>query len=60
MLLNQGKAFAQGRYLLPLLPLLGLAAAAVVRSPALTGGVLGGLAAWQLASLGIVMARFHA
>jgi hypothetical protein len=60
MLLNQGRAFAQGRYLLPLLPLLGLAAAAVVRSPALTGGLLGGLAAWQLASLGIVMARFHA
>jgi len=60
MLLNQGKAFTQGRYLLPLLPLLGLTAAAVVRSAALTGSLLGGLAAWQLVSLAIVMARFHA
>jgi hypothetical protein len=60
MLLNEGNAFTQGRYLLPLLPLLGLAAAAVVRSAALTGGLLGGLAAWQLASMAIVMARFHA
>jgi hypothetical protein len=60
MLLNQGKAFTQGRYLLPLLPLVALAAAAVVRRAALTGGLLGGLAAWQLASLAIVMARFYA
>jgi 4-amino-4-deoxy-L-arabinose transferase-like glycosyltransferase len=60
MLLNQGKAFTQGRYLLPLLPLLALVAASVVRSAALTGGLLGGLAAWQLVSLAIVMARFHA
>jgi hypothetical protein len=60
MLLNEGKAFTQGRYLLPLLPLLALAMAALVRRGALAGGVLGGLAAWQLASLAIVMARFHA
>ena len=60
MILNQGKAFTQGRYLLPLLPLVALAAATVVRRAALIGGLLGGLAAWQLASLAIVMARFHA
>jgi hypothetical protein len=60
MLLGEGVAFTQGRYLLPLLPLLGLAVAAVVRSSAPAGAVLGGLAAWQLASLAAVMARFHA
>ena len=60
MLLTEGQAFNQGRYLLPLLPLVALAVAAVVRRAALTGAILGGLAAWQLASLAIVMARFHA
>jgi MFS family permease len=60
MLLNEGQAFTQGRYLLPLLPLLALGVAAVVRRGVLIGAVFGGLAAWQLASLAIVMARFHA
>ena len=60
MLLTEGQAFTQGRYLLPLLPLLALGVAAVVRRGVLIGAVLGGLAAWQLASLAIVMARFHA
>lgn len=60
MLLERGSGFTQGRYLLPLLPLLALAVAALVRRAALAGAVLGGLAAWQLASLAIVMARFHA
>jgi Predicted membrane protein (DUF2142) len=60
MLLGEGKAFTQGRYLLPLLPLVALGVAAVVRRAALAGAVLGGLGAWQLASLAIVMARFHA
>jgi hypothetical protein len=60
MLLSEGTAFTQGRYLLPLLPLVALAVAAVVRRAAISGAVLGGLAAWQLASLAIVMARFDA
>jgi hypothetical protein len=60
MILGEGRAFTQGRYLLPLLPLLALAVAAVVRRAAFAGALLGGLAAWQLASLAIVMARFHA
>jgi hypothetical protein len=60
MLLSDSVAFTQGRYLLPLLPLVALGVAAVVRRGAFAGAVLGGLAAWQLASLAIVMARFHA
>jgi hypothetical protein len=60
MLLSDSVAFTQGRYLLPLLPLVALAVAAVARRGALAGAVLGGLGAWQLASLAIVMARFHA
>jgi Predicted membrane protein (DUF2142) len=60
MILEEGKAFTQGRYLLPLLPLLALGVAAVVRRAAFAGALLGGLAAWQLASLAIVVARFHA
>ena len=60
MLLSEREAFTQGRYLLPLLPLVALAMAAVVRRAAFAGAIFGGLAAWQLASLAIVMARFHA
>jgi Predicted membrane protein (DUF2142) len=60
MLLDEGRAFTQGRYLLPLLPLVALGVGAVVRRPAPAGALLGALAAWQLASLAIVMARFHA
>ena len=60
MLLTEGQAFTQGRYLLPLLPLLALGVAAVARRGAVAGAVLGGLGAWQVASLAIVMARFHA
>jgi 4-amino-4-deoxy-L-arabinose transferase-like glycosyltransferase len=58
--------FAQGRYLLPLLPLLGLAAAATVsvlrgrwRAVA-AGALIGGLIAIQIASLAVVTARFYA
>jgi Predicted membrane protein (DUF2142) len=60
MLLTEGRAFTQGRYLLPLLPIVALGVAAVVRHPVFAGALLGGLATWQLASLAIVMARFHA
>jgi hypothetical protein len=60
MLLSEGRAFTQGRYLLPLLPLLALGVGAVVRRTALAGALLGGLAALQLGSLAIVVARFHA
>lgn len=59
--------FLQGRYLLPLLPLGALLVAALVdRVPrpawraASAGLVVGGLAALQLFSLAITMARFHA
>jgi 4-amino-4-deoxy-L-arabinose transferase-like glycosyltransferase len=59
--------FLQGRYLLPILPLGALLVAALVdRVPrpawraATAGLVVGGLAALQLFSLAITMARFHA
>jgi hypothetical protein len=60
MLVSDGTAFTQGRYLLPLLPLVALAVATVVRRATLAGALLGGLAAFQLASLAIVTARFYA
>jgi len=60
MILEEGTAFTQGRYLLPLLPLLALGVAAAVRRAAFAAALLGGMAAWQLASLAIVVARFHA
>jgi 4-amino-4-deoxy-L-arabinose transferase-like glycosyltransferase len=65
ILANEGNVFNQGRYLLPLLPLLGLAAAAtlsLLRTSwrAVAGGALiGGMVALQLASLAIVGVRFH-
>jgi 4-amino-4-deoxy-L-arabinose transferase-like glycosyltransferase len=62
---NEGGVFNQGRYLLPLLPILGLAGAATLslfeeraRSLA-TGALLGGLFVLQIVSLAIVGARFH-
>jgi 4-amino-4-deoxy-L-arabinose transferase-like glycosyltransferase len=66
ILSGQNAVFNQGRYLLPLLPLLGLAAACAIslarpRTQALlTGGLLGLLFVLQLVSLAIVGARFHA
>jgi len=63
---DSGVPFTQGRYLLPLLPLLGVCAAAgLTLSPprwrALAAGVLtAGLFALQLFSLAIVAARFYA
>jgi hypothetical protein len=60
-LVDEGKAFTQGRYLLPLLPLAGVAvAAAVARRPALQGAVLGLMCTWQLAALALVLGRFYA
>ncbi len=58
--------FNQGRYLLPLIALMGAAAAAAVsalparRQPVAAALLLGGLAVLQLASLGIVVGRFYA
>lgn len=64
--LREGKPFMQGRYILPLAALFGLAAAAAVgtlpqrtRRP-LIGAMLAGLLALQLLSLGTVMTRFYA
>jgi len=59
-------SFNQGRYLLPVLPILGAAAAAAltllpVRArPAVAGAALGGLFILQAASLAVVAARFYA
>jgi hypothetical protein len=66
MLARGETAFIQGRYVLPLAPLVGVAVAAACAS--LRGAwasraralALGGLCAWQVASLGIVLARFYA
>ena len=58
--------FNQGRYLLPLVALMGAAAAAAVsvlpprRRPVAAALLLGGLAVLQLSSLGIVVGRFYA
>jgi hypothetical protein len=66
LITGQGKAFNQGRYLLPLVPLLGLGAAALVqlagrRAGSVVGGlILGGLVTLQLASLATVAGRFYA
>ena len=61
----EGIAFNQGRYLLPLVPILGACAAGVlallparVRAPA-TGALVGGLFVLQLFALGINAARFY-
>jgi len=65
-LVEQGEPFTQGRYLLPLLPLAGLAVAGALgglgaraRGLAL-GATLGLLAAGQAAGLAVVAARFYA
>ena len=58
--------FTQGRYLLPLIALMGAVVAAAIsalparRQPLAAGLVLAGLAVLQLASLGIVVGRFYA
>lgn len=63
---HQGIVFNQGRYLLPLLPLLGLAGAAALslatgrRRQPLAGALLGFLLSLQFVSLAIVGARFYA
>jgi 4-amino-4-deoxy-L-arabinose transferase-like glycosyltransferase len=66
ILADQGSVFNQGRYLLPLLPLLGLAAAAALSlargrmQQLLAGGLIGFLFVLQVVSLAIVGARFYA
>ncbi len=66
LLVEQGEGFSQGRYLLPLLPLAGLALGASIRAcrsdrrGIALGAALGVLSATQLASLAIVTARFYA
>jgi len=63
--IGQG-AIAQGRYLLPLAPLAGLAVAAGLgvlpapRRPLALGALLGGLVSLQLLSLAVVADRFYA
>ena len=63
---GHGGARIQGRYLLPLLPIAGVAVAAALTNLGSrgrtigAGALLGGLAALQLASLGIVAGRFYA
>lgn len=65
-LISQGGPFTQGRYLLPLLPLLGAAAAAALSLAGnrlrvgLAGVLLGGLFALQIFSIGLVATRFYA
>ncbi len=62
---DQGVPVMQGRYLLPLLPLLGLSLAGALtlldraRRPLAVGVLLGGLLALQLFSLGMVAERFY-
>lgn len=66
VLSSQGTTFNQGRYLLPLLPLLGLAGAGALsllggaRRAAGAGLLVGGLVALQVFSLALVVVRFHA
>lgn len=66
ILADQNTVFNQGRYLLPLLPLLGLAVAVALSltrgrlQQLLTGGLIGFLLVLQLVSLAIVGARFYA
>lgn len=65
-IVGQGTVFNQGRYLLPLLPLFGLLAAAALRllpgrfaAPA-GGAMIGGLLVLQAFSLAVVTFRFYA
>lgn len=62
---TQGGPFAQGRYLLPVLPLAGLVVAGASnltgrRQAVVAAGWMGGLVVFQLASLGLVVTRFYA
>jgi hypothetical protein len=63
---TEGKIFNQGRYLLPLLPLLGAAAAAsltlvpAARRMAATGLLIGGAFVLQAFSLALIVGRFYA
>jgi 4-amino-4-deoxy-L-arabinose transferase-like glycosyltransferase len=65
-LLNEGVIFNQGRYLLPLLPLLGVCAAAALAlvparwRPQATGALIGGVFVLQVFSLALVAGRFYA
>lgn len=65
-IVNQGTVFNQGRYLLPVLPLFGLLAAACIRllpgraGAAAGGAMLGGLLVLQAFALAIVSFRFYA
>lgn len=62
----QGTPFMQGRYLLPLLPVLGVATASALSlargrlNVGLSGLVIGGLFTLQIFSLGLVAVRFYA
>jgi 4-amino-4-deoxy-L-arabinose transferase-like glycosyltransferase len=66
ILADQNTVFNQGRYLLPLLPLLAIAVAAALSlareklQQALVGGLVGFLFVLQVVSLAIVGARFYA
>ena len=66
ILTDQALPVMQGRYLLPLLPLFGLSAAAALtlvprgRRPLAAGLLIGGFVALQILSLGIVAERFYA
>ena len=63
---DRGEVVNQGRYLLPLLPILSLAAAGTLsllsgpRRAAAAGLVVGGLFALQIFSIGLVAVRFYA
>lgn len=63
---NLGRPFMQGRYLLPLLPLLGVCAAGALRllparrRPAVAGLAVGGLFALQAGSFALVAGRYFA
>lgn len=65
-LTSQGGPFSQGRYILPLLPLLGVAAAGALSLAGgrlrvgLAGGLLGALFALQIFSLALVASRYYA
>ena len=63
---SEGVIFNQGRYLLPLLPLLGVSAAATLTlvpegwRPRATGLVMGGACVLQFFSLAVIAGRFYA
>jgi 4-amino-4-deoxy-L-arabinose transferase-like glycosyltransferase len=66
VIVSEGETYNQGRYLLPLLPILGACAAGTIglipvrrRAPAV-GVLLGGLLTLQILALGISLGRFYA